>query len=46
MLNKYMPGELVVHVTGHDLKGTSALYEYVDASRALAMPGGAPLGLN
>ena len=39
MLSKYMPGELVVHVTGHDLKSTSALYEYVDADRALALPG-------
>lgn len=46
MLNKYMLGELAVHVTVHDLKGTSALYEYVDASRALAMQGGAPLGPN
>lgn len=39
MLHKYMPGELIAHVTGHDLKGTSALYEYIDASRALAIPG-------
>ena len=39
MLSKYMPGELVVHMTGHDLRGTSALYEYVDADRALALVG-------
>ena len=38
-LAKWMPGELIVHVTGHELKGTSALYEYIDASRALAIPG-------
>ena len=38
-LAKWMPGELIAHVTGHELKGTSALYEYIDASRALAIPG-------
>ena len=29
-----MPAELVVQATGHDLRTVSALYEYVDASRA------------
>mmetsp|Transcript_13334 Transcript_13334/g.33290 ORF Transcript_13334/g.33290 Transcript_13334/m.33290 type:complete len:122 (-) Transcript_13334:711-1076(-) len=38
-LCKYMPAEMVVHVTGHELKTTSALYEYVDANRAIAIPG-------
>lgn len=37
MLSKYMPGELVAHMTGHDFRGVSALYEYVDADRALAL---------
>ena len=27
------------HTTGHELKNASALYEYVDASLALCMPG-------
>ena len=39
MLSKYMPGELVAHMTGHDFRGASALYEYVDADRALALVG-------
>lgn len=39
MLTKYMPGEYVVHVTGHELKGMGALYEYVDADRSLALIG-------
>ena len=38
-LSKYMPAEFVAHVTGHDYKGTSALFEYVDADRALALIG-------
>ena len=39
MLAKYLPGELIAHVSGHEFKGTSALYEYIDADRALAIPG-------
>ena len=39
LLAKYMPGDYVVHVTGHELKGMGALYEYVDADRALALIG-------
>ena len=39
MLSKYMPGELVSHMTGHDFRGVSAIYEYVDADRALALVG-------
>ena len=39
MLSKYMPGELVSHMTGHTFRGVSALYEYVDADRALALVG-------
>ena len=38
-LSKYMPAELVCHMTGHDFRGASALYEYVDADRALALVG-------
>lgn len=39
-LAKYMPAELVVHVTGHELKNSaSALWEYIDAQLALCMPG-------
>ena len=38
MLSAYMPAELVAHVTGHEL-GTSALWEYLDCTRALCIPG-------
>ena len=34
-----MPIEHVVQMTGHDLTGLSALYEYVDVSRPSTMPG-------
>lgn len=34
-----MPVELVLQVNGHDYRGTSALWEYVDSSRALTVPG-------
>jgi hypothetical protein len=39
MLSKYMPAEFVAHVTGHVLVGVGALFEYVDADRALALIG-------
>jgi hypothetical protein len=29
----------IVHTTGHDLKGASALYEYLNPNRALLIPG-------
>lgn len=38
-LARYMPGELIVQITGHELKNSSAVYEYIDAQRALAIPG-------
>jgi len=34
-----MPAEFAVQCTGHDLRSASALYEYMDPSVALAMPG-------
>ncbi|KAK3245472.1 hypothetical protein CYMTET_44962 [Cymbomonas tetramitiformis] len=38
MLSACMPAELVAHVTGHEM-GTSAMWEYLDPSRALCIPG-------
>ena len=38
-LAKFMPGELIVQLTGHGLEGSSAVYNYIDADRALAIPG-------
>ena len=38
-LARYMPGEFIVHVTGHELTGSSAVYDYIDAYRALAIIG-------
>eukprot|EP00959_Pyramimonas_sp_CCMP1952_P455570 9471764-Pyramimonas_sp.AAC.1 len=35
----HMPAEIAVHVTGHDLRHLSSLWDYVDALRTLAMPG-------
>lgn len=34
-----MPVDFVVQTTGHDLTGASALYEYLNASRAMLQPG-------
>ena len=34
----HMPAEIAVHVTGHDLRHLSSLWDYVDALRTLAMP--------
>ena len=34
-----MPIDFAVHATGHDLRSVSAIYEYLDPSVALAMPG-------
>ena len=34
-----MPAELAVHTTGHDLKGISALWDYLEQRIALCMPG-------
>jgi uncharacterized membrane protein YgcG len=34
-----MPAEFVAAVTGHVLNNRSALYEYIDVTRALLMPG-------
>ena len=39
MLAKFMPAEIGVHTTGHDLRDLSALWEYLEASLALCMPG-------
>jgi hypothetical protein len=39
MLRCTMPADLAVIATGHDLRGTSAFYEYIDADRATHMPG-------
>ena len=39
LLCKFMPAEFVVHVTAHQLVGIGALFEYVDADRALALIG-------
>ena len=38
-----MPPELTVHATGQDLRGLSAMWEYIDCSRALAIPAAAQL---
>lgn len=38
-LRAQMPTELAVATTGHDLKSMSAFFEYVDADRALLVPG-------
>ena len=38
-LTKYMPVEFVVCMTGHEMKGGTAAYEYIDAQLALCMPG-------
>ena len=35
----FMPAEFVAHLTGHNLNGRSALYEYLEVCRALLMPG-------
>lgn len=34
-----MPAEFAVQVTGHELKGTSAIYNYFDSNAALTIPG-------
>ena len=39
LLSKYMPAEFVSHVTGHVLVGVGALFEYIDADRALTLIG-------
>jgi len=39
-----MPADFVVHATGHDMKGASALYEYINPDRALLMPTAIILG--
>jgi len=36
---QYMPAEFVANVTGHELNGRSALYEYLEVWRALLIPG-------
>jgi hypothetical protein len=38
-----MPAEFVKELTGHDLSKISALFEYIEATRALTMPGCAVL---
>ena len=32
-----MPAEIAVHGSGHEFKGSSALYNYIDADRAIAV---------
>ena len=39
MLAAKMPPEFVIHTTGHHMEKISALYEYLDPSRALCMAG-------
>ena len=39
MMASCVPAELVVHLTGHDLTGMSALFEYLDTRVALTIPG-------
>jgi hypothetical protein len=34
---KYVPIDLAHHVSGHEYKGSSSMYEYVDASRPVAI---------
>ena len=34
-----MPVEIVVHTTGHELKGLTSMAEYIDANLAACMPG-------
>ena len=38
-LAAHMPAEILVHTTGHDLRGQSALWEYVDVDRPLCVVG-------
>lgn len=39
LLGMYMPAELAVHVTNHEFRGASSIYEYIDMDRALAVVG-------
>ena len=38
-LAMYLPAEIAVHTTGHDLTGLSALWEYLNTHIALCIPG-------
>ena len=43
LLAMYVPAEIAVHTTGHDLTGLSALWEYIEAKDALVIVGSLPL---
>ena len=42
-MGKYMPGELIAHLSGHKLEGLGSVFDYVDVDRALCIPGGVVL---
>jgi hypothetical protein len=35
----FMPAEILVHSTGHELKGTCSVHEYIDTKMPLCIPG-------
>jgi hypothetical protein len=43
MLMSVMPGEIAVGTTGHEMKGSSAIWDYVDAAHSVCMAGGVVL---